>query len=122
VNEEEEGSLRFEGVTLLADWVLTGESRPYDVKRAVFGRVEPAEPYKPFRGQWGAFELAGRVSWLDLSDGDVSGGRMLTTSVGPVWTWNRWVRLLASYVYARVSDSPQGSDAHVFQARLELRI
>jgi len=30
--------------------------------------------------------------------------------------------VLAGYVYARVSDSRQGSDAHVFQARLELRI
>jgi len=41
-------------------YVLTGEQRPYDAKRGTFGRVMP-------RGKMGAFELAIRQSFLDLT-------------------------------------------------------
>jgi hypothetical protein len=43
-------------------------------------------------------------------------------AVGPAWTWNRFVRLLASYSYARIRERPGGDEAHVAQARLELRL
>jgi len=39
--------------------------------------------------------------------------------VGPVWTWNRFVRVLGSYVYAHPTRSDEG-DAHILQLRLEL--
>jgi phosphate-selective porin OprO/OprP len=122
VDSDEEGRIGFWGGHVQFSLVLTGETRPYDRATATFGRIEPLAPYKPFRGQWGAFELTARASWLDLSDGGISGGRMASASFGPVWTWNRFVRLLAGYVYAHVSDRPGASDAHVLQARLELRM
>jgi len=114
--------LHFEGAYLQLAWTVTGEMRPYDTKTGVFTRLEPSEPYKPFKGRWGALELAVRGSWLDLSDRPIQGGRMATFNVGPVWTWNKFVRLLAGYVYADVSDSPKRSTAHVAQARIELRM
>jgi phosphate-selective porin len=122
VDADEGGSLAFQGGYVQLAVVLTGETHPYDVATATFLRLEPRAPYKPLRGQWGAFELTGRVSYLDLSDGPVDGGRMATLAFGPAWTWNRFVRLLGGYVYARVADAPGGSNAHVFQARIELRL
>lgn len=122
VDADEGGSLAFFGGHAEFAIALTGETRPYDVATATFGRIEPRAPYKPFRGRWGAFELTARASWLDLSDGPVAGGRMASASFGPTWTWNRWVRLLAGYVYAHVSDRPGPSDAHIAQGRLELRM
>lgn len=119
VDAEDEGSLRFHGAYAQASWALTGEGRPYDPKRAIWGRLAPARPLAPRRGQWGALELAARISWLDLDDGDVRGGRLFSASMGPVWTWNRFVRVLGSYVYAHPTRSDEG-DAHILQLRLEL--
>jgi hypothetical protein len=64
-------------------------------------------------------ELTARASWLDLSSGSIDGGRMLTATVGPAWTWNRWVRVLAGYVFARTGDRPRKGSAHIGQLRLE---
>jgi phosphate-selective porin OprO/OprP len=122
VDADEGGEAQLQGGYLQLGWVVTGESRPYDPKTGVFQRVEPAEPYRPWRWQFGAFELAARASWVDLSDGEIDGGRMATVDVGPTWTWNRFVRLQAGYVYARVFDRPERSNAHVAQVRLELRM
>jgi len=45
---------------------------------------------------------------------------MFTADVGPAWTLNRWVRVLAGYVFARVRDRPDDGAAHIAQLRLEL--
>jgi phosphate-selective porin OprO/OprP len=121
VHAEDEGSLHFHGAYAQASWVLTGESRPYDPERAIWSRLAPARPLAPRRGQWGALELAARISWLDLDDGDVRGGRSFSASIGPVWTWNRFVRVLGGYVYAHPTRNDEG-DAHVLQLRLELEL
>jgi phosphate-selective porin OprO/OprP len=122
VDADEGGLLAFYGGYAELAIALTGETRPYDVASSTFGRLEPLRPYKPLRGRWGAVELAARGSWLDLTDHPVDGGRMAALSFGPTWTWNRFVRFMAGYVYAHVDDRPGGGHAHVAQARLELRI
>ena len=119
---DEGGLLAFYGGYAEFAVALTGETRPYDVATSTFGRLVPRQPYKPFRGRWGAVELAARGSWLDLTDHPVDGGRMISLTLGPTWTWNRFVRLMAGYVYAHVDDRPGGGHAHIAQARLELRM
>lgn len=124
VDDDDSGELVLWGAYLGASWALTGESRPYDAESALFGRMVPDRPFRPFRGGWGALELAGRLAWLDLSDGGVRGGRMLTMNVGPTWTLNRFVRLQAGYVWAHVidvADDARRGNAHVLQSRLDLQ-
>ena len=117
------GSLRFGGAYLQASWVATGESRPYDRAQAVFGRVAPREDFAPLRGRWGALELAGRVSWLDLADGPVDGGRLFCVGLGVTWTWNRFVRIQAGYTFSHTQGGPDaGGAGNILQARLELQI
>jgi len=108
------------GVYAQASCVITGESRSYDSGAAVVGRVRPKADFAPWRGAWGAVELTARASWVDLSDGSLDGGRMVTLNVGPAWTLNRWVRLLAGYVYANGSGGPDEGGARILQLRLEL--
>lgn len=120
VDSEEGGDPFFYGLYLQASWTLTGEVRRYDAREAVLGRVVPEEPFAPRAGRWGALELGARLSWLDLSDADVRGGEMLSFTVGPAWTLNRSVRLLAGYVVARVRAAPDAGTLHLLQARLEL--
>jgi phosphate-selective porin OprO/OprP len=121
VQAESGGTLLFYGLHAQLGWVLTGESRSYDAEAAVIGRVTPRQPYRPFRRRWGAWEVTGRVSWLDLSDGPLRGGRLLCVAAGPTWSWNDYVRWHAGYVFARTSDRPGPPHAHVLQARVELR-
>jgi hypothetical protein len=45
---------------------------------------------------------------------------MVTATLGPAWTWNRWVRVLAGYVFAHAGDGPGKGSAHIGQLRLEL--
>jgi phosphate-selective porin OprO/OprP len=121
-SSEEGGRLAFGGAYVQGTWIVTGERRDYDRQRAIFRRVEPAMPFHPLRGGRGALELAARLSWLDLSDGRVHGGRMLASTLGATWTWNRWVRVQAGYVFADVDDRPDASFAHIVQTRLEIRL
>lgn len=120
VDEDERGGLVLWGAYLGGTWALTGEPRPYDPEGAVFLRTVPARPFSPARGGWGALELGGRISWLDLSDGGVHGGRMFSLNLGPTWTLNRFVRVQAGYVWAHVRDVPDRGNAHVLQSRLDL--
>jgi phosphate-selective porin OprO/OprP len=120
IDAEEEGSLHFWGLYGQATWAVTGEAKPYDAARGILGRTVPRASLAPREGRWGALELTGRVAWIDLRDGGVRGGRMLTLHVGPAWTWNRFARVLAGYVFAHTSGRADAGDAHVAQVRLEL--
>lgn len=120
IDADEEGTLTFHGLYAEASWIITGETRPYTVGQAIWSRVAPNRPFAPRRGQWGALELTARTSWLDLDDGGVRGGILWTASIGPAWTWNRFVRVLGGYVFARPTRNDEG-DAHVVQLRLELQ-
>ncbi len=50
-----------------------------------FGRVIPQNPFRPSKRQWGAFQLAARVSMLDLNDADIRGGQELNFTLGLNW-------------------------------------
>lgn len=121
VDAEEGGDSLFYGFYLQASWSLTGERRSYDRAEAVFGRLKPEQPFRMNGEGYGALELAARLSWLDLSDGAVRGGRMISLTFGPTWTLNRYVRVLAGYVYADVGQArdDQEGGIHILQARLE---
>ena len=71
----------FDAWYIQGTYILTGESRPYDVKTASFGGPKPNGPLG-FGGSIGAWELAARYSAADLNDhassipclGTVAGG------------------------------------------------
>lgn len=120
VDADEGGDPVFRGLYVQASWALTGERRRYDPSEALFGRIVPDAPFSLRARRWGALELGARLSWLDLSDAGIRGGEMLSFTVGPAWTLNRHVRVLAGYVLARVRARPDDGTLHVLQARLEL--
>lgn len=74
----------FHGYYVLGSWVLTGEQRAYDRNKAVVQRIMP-------RGRWGAVELVARYAAVDLSSGDIDGGRYERIELGANW-WatTRW--------------------------------
>jgi phosphate-selective porin OprO/OprP len=66
-----------------ATWILTGEQKPYSITNGAFTAPKVAHPFKfgPDSG-WGAFELAGRYSELDLNSHVQDGANVITNWVG----------------------------------------
>jgi len=112
----------FGGVYGMVSWFATGEQRPYDGRTGMFERVVPRESFALHGPGWGAWEIGQRISYLDLTDGSVRGGRMLSLTSGITWHLNAQLKLAANYVFAHVTDKPGAGDANVFQARIEIGI
>ncbi len=90
-------------------YFLTGEHRPYDRKTGTIDRVIPKSNVT-FNGTCcdpglGAWEVASRVSYLDLNDGAIRGGRLLDCTVGLNWYWNPYTKMVFNWVHA-TSDNP----------------
>lgn len=71
----------------------------------------------------GAVELAGRLSWVDLDDGPVRGGRSLDLEVGVNWYLQPATRFMLHWVGARV-DAPGGDEEHgsAILARIQVQL
>ena len=93
-----------------ASWFLTGESRPYSAKTAVFGRVKPKSNYTRSGGT-GAVELAARISSTDLNDGRFEGGTLDAITLGANWYLNPNTRLMFNWVRSDGSSPDPARDA-----------
>ncbi len=104
---------------------LTGEHRPYEKSNGTWTRVDPVNPFDPDQGDWGAFELATRYSYLDINDGNLNGGREQNVGLALNWYLFSNVRLSANYVYSDVRDTGdflggESGDIHSFQTRAQI--
>jgi len=106
--EGENGSddLFFQGFYALAAWTVTGESTGKRYVR-LYGEFDspfiPAHDFDPSAGNWGGLELAGRVSWLDLDDGSIEGGKMLDLTAALNWYLYPELRLAVNYVHSHLN-------------------
>lgn len=107
------GDLDFSGGYAYVSWFVTGEVRPYSIKRGNFGRIEPN------RGS-GAFELALRYSILDLNDGPVTGGTEQNATLGVNWYCGRNVRLMTNLMHAQTDSEGGNEDVKILQFRAQV--
>jgi phosphate-selective porin len=78
------GNPRFWGAYVVASYVLTGEHRPYDRKVGYTRRILP-------EARWGAWEIVGRYSHVDVADRQIDGGIFDRETVGlNWWATRRW--------------------------------
>ncbi len=101
-------SLKFQGGYAEAAYVLTGETRPYKSGSASYGGIVPANPFSLTGGGWGAWEIAGRYSTIDLNDrlafaNGVAGGRQTIYTLALNWYVNGNVRLMFDYLHGNIS-------------------
>ncbi|MCA9068895.1 MAG: porin [Planctomycetaceae bacterium] len=111
----------FPGAYAHARYILTGEKLPYKRASGLFGRVVPDNPVKfGGGGGIGAWELATRLSWLDLNGTNLPGpGRDLTNvTFGLNWYLNRYTKFQFNYINANLDDPRLGrSDANIYAVR-----
>ncbi len=110
--------LNFGGLYVLASWFLTGESRPYDRAKGDFSRVVPNKNCDFGRTGWGAFEVAVRYSFTDLTDGNVHGGRLGMLMTGLNWYLRPQLKWMFEYGHGRVSGGPLDGNMNIFQTRV----
>ncbi|WP_291691160.1 OprO/OprP family phosphate-selective porin [Bradyrhizobium sp.] len=101
-------SLQFQGGYGEVGYVLTGETRPYNASAAAYGGIKPLHPFAIDGGGWGAWEIAGRFSTIDLNDKvgsalGVAGGRQNIYTLGLNWYANQNVRLMLDYLHGDIT-------------------
>lgn len=87
--------VEFEGWYLQSSYFLTNDRRPYS--KGKYGVVKP----KSVIGNkgYGAWEVAARISQLDLSDQDIFGGRQQNLTVGLNLYATPEIRFSAEYIH-----------------------
>lgn len=118
--------LNFWGAYGQLSLALTGEARKYDSEFGKYKSPQPDHPFSLKSGEWGAWEISGRISYVDLNDhntknvpasttGGVFGGTQLVYSAGLNWYVNRNVRFMFDYIHADI-DKLSPTDGRTSQS------
>src|SRR5262249_27421051 len=104
--------LNFEGAYAMVSYALTGEKRSYNRATGAYGGITPPHPVSFANGGTGAWELAGRVSYINLRDYatpgaalpsyGVNGGLQTNYTVGLNWYPNGWFRFMLNYIHSDI--------------------
>lgn len=103
------GNQNYTGAYAMVSYVLTGEHHKYNRKAAAFGRVIPDRNLGACG--WGAWEVAGRWSYIDLRDSPnafvpgqpnagVSPTYLTDLTLGINWYWNAYAKMQFNYIHA----------------------
>jgi phosphate-selective porin OprO/OprP len=130
INRMEHVDCKTQGAYAYVSYFLTGENRPYDRKRGVFGRVKPYENFFRVRDQGGnvytgkgAWELKYRYSWMDAYDGGQLGFQTCGDhTVGINWYLNPYTRFMAEYIHSGINQNTGlgVGDLNIFQTRAQI--
>ncbi len=90
-----ESNVTFAGWHGDVGYILTGESRVYDFQKGTISNPELGGAFG--NSGFGAFELAARLSGLDLSSKDIQGGRESNFSSGLNWYPNDNFRFMLTW-------------------------
>jgi phosphate-selective porin OprO/OprP len=117
----------FWGTYAQLSYFLTGEHRNYSLGSGSFSRVKPNANFNPSKGEWGAFQVGVRYSYVDLNDEFVRGGKMWDITAGVNWHLFPNTRVSLNYVHSEldnrlISPDPDNLDgnADIVQARFQL--
>jgi phosphate-selective porin OprO/OprP len=112
LDRDVESQLDFHGGYVYASYFLTGEHMPWNRQTGQLDRVEPFENFflvdtcrDGVRGGWGAWQVATRWSYGDLSDQNIQGGIGESVTFGLNWYWNPWARMQFNYIYGNIHDN-----------------
>lgn len=101
-NQEGGPNLFFDGYDIEAGYFFTGEHRNFDTKQGEFGIISPV------RHSYGAWQIAGRYSYLDLTSKNIVGGRETNESVILNWYPKNRFKIGLEYLHAYANPSSNG--------------
>src|SRR5262245_10799549 len=125
--DQNQDNLDFWGVYGQVSYFLTGEHKAYEQDYGCFGRIRPKNNFNPAEGGWGAWEIAARVSYLDLDDENVNGGKLLDVLAGINWYLFPNARIMLNYIHAHLTDRrapapafSMGGRGNILQTRFQI--
>jgi phosphate-selective porin OprO/OprP len=122
-------SATFHGGYIEAGYTLNGDGRPYSLAPvygtayAVFGAPKLDSAQRLSHGGIGIFELGARVSYIDLTDRNIDGGRELDYSFALNWYPEPNIKIASDYIRAHADYSPAAGravDSDIFVGRFQL--
>lgn len=123
--------LEFSGWFAQASWAITGEQRSYKGDKGLYDGLKPAKSVG--QGGSGAWEIAARISALDLNDGalqlrnnkwqpEINGGKERNATLALNWYPNAYLRTSLNYVHVMDIDGGSYADKELdaLQVRMQL--
>ena len=108
-------TLHFSGGYIEASWALTGETRTDNAAAGAYNNIIPAHPWAWKSYDWGAWEIAGRYSEVDLNDrlgfaDGASGGKQTIYTAGLNWYPTKNVRFMLDYLHGVINKQASPLD------------
>ena len=134
IDREGLGTASFDGGYGEASYTLTGEAHKYNKATGAYNGIIPAHAFDPSQGYWGAFEVAGRVSYVDLTSNlnqhlalssqpdAVNGGKQTVYTAGLNWYPNSYMRFMLNYIHADFDKANTSSTSVPFGANVGARV
>ncbi len=137
----QEGTAVLPGAYVQIGWFLTDDYRPYDRKSGAIDRVIPRRSLTFCRGNcdpgWGAWEIAARFSYLNLTDKSggtlINGGWITDYTLGLNWYTTPYTKVVFNYIHSVAdpgtlsgSNNPGTilntirSDTNIFMTRMQV--
>ncbi len=110
------GDPTFDGHYAQAGYFLTDDYRRFKTKVGAFDRQKPSSNWLRDGGR-GAWEVAARLSSVDLNDGTIAGGEQDNLTLGLNWYPNPATRLMINWVSSDVEGT---GDADFFLVRWQV--
>jgi phosphate-selective porin OprO/OprP len=138
------GPIYYNGAYVQVAYRLTGENRVYDKKNGTLGKLVPFADFIPLKRDgivgWGAWEIAGRYSFVDLTNPDSLDGHyydpvtntftatnkrgngvLQDTTVGLTWFLNVHTKIQFNWIHAMLDNTAKGnSEADLFVMRFQV--
>jgi phosphate-selective porin OprO and OprP len=108
----------FHGGDATVDWMITGETRPYNTKGAFFEAVSPTRSV--FDGGRGAVEAILTLTYNDFDDAGFQGGKFWRLTPMVNWHLDDLVHVSFVYGYGRLERFGVTGTTQFFQTRLLL--
>jgi phosphate-selective porin OprO/OprP len=109
----------FHGGDAVASWLITGETRKYNTAGGYFLSVSPHRTV--FEGGPGAWEALLKLSYIDLNDGPVHGGRFWRLTPMVNWYLTDQLRLEFAYGVGRLDRFGLLGTTQFLQTRLQFQ-
>ena len=111
-----QGRPTFHGGEVSVSWIVSGESRPYNVVGAFFNQVAPRKSL--FEGGRGALEATVHYTMNDFDDGSIKGGKFWRITPMAKWYLSELLRVEVGYGFGELDRFGVKGKTHFFQGRL----
>jgi phosphate-selective porin OprO/OprP len=119
VNASDQPDPLFHGGDVVASYLITGETRRYNTAGGYFLAVSPRRTV--FEGGPGAWEALLRISYVDLDDQQVHGGRFWRLTPMVNWYLSDSLRLELAYGIGQLDRFGTAGTTQFLQTRLQFQ-